>query len=147
MHKNLTTSKHNQLSIPAKSCASNFLQVYDGSTSEFNRRIHYCDSETNQFFKSKTNRIFIRYSMKRNVLRSMAYFKLTYNPFAQAEQCADEQFRCSDGSCIDNKLFCDGKRNCNTSDDEKSCERFLLSKLNSQQQPSGLSILQIVFNF
>ncbi len=77
--------------------------------------------------------------MKRNDLHSISYFKLTYNPFAQADRCAEEQFRCSDGSCIDNKLICDGKRNCNTSDDEESCERFLITRLNSQlQQPSKI---------
>lgn len=135
LKKNNSTNKHNDVIIPTTvDCTNNFLQVYDASTSEINQKINYCSSESNQFYKSMSNRIFIRYSIKKNQPRRLSYFKLTYNPFSRAGECSSDSFRCRDGTCINPKLLCDGKRNCNSSTDENSCKTYSSEENDLQQQ-------------
>ena len=139
LHRN-TSSRQNNVLIPLDDCSSNFLQVYDGGTSEFNRKINYCSTETNQFFKSKSNRIFVRYSIQKRHKADVTYFKITYNPYSQGD-CSNSSFKCSDGSCIHPKLYCDGKRNCRSSNDENKClEHFSDKKKTLSQQPSKFLI-------
>lgn len=142
MHKNMTKAEHSI--IPAtpfenmvQDCDTNFLEIYDASTAEFNKKIHYCSTHMNNFFKSKTNRIFIRYSVKKDDLRVMTFFKLTYNPFHKGV-CSNDTFRCEDGSCIDPHLVCDGRRNCNSSNDESLCKKFFREQIKVlSDQPSN----------
>ena len=64
-----------------KNCTENFLQLYDGSTSLLNRKQHFCSSELNKFYKSQTNKVFLRYHLNKNSENDAVIFRLTYNPF------------------------------------------------------------------
>lgn len=62
-------------------CTENFIQLYDGSTSQIDRVFHFCMSDTNKLYKSKSNRIFLRYLLHKNAPADYVKFKLTYNAF------------------------------------------------------------------
>lgn len=38
--------------------------------------------------------------------------------------CTDEQFRCSDGCCVDLAVVCDGQKHCSDGSDEDNCQRL-----------------------
>lgn len=44
-------------------------------------------------------------------------------PMAPAGSCAEGQFTCADGQCIDGALRCDGTGDCTDRDDEDACEQ------------------------
>ena len=62
-------------------CTENFVQLYDGSTSLIDRKFHFCTSDSNKLYKSKTNRLFIRYLLNKKSAIDFVKFKLSYNPF------------------------------------------------------------------
>ena len=100
------------------------MQIYDGSTSLSNKKVHLCASENNFIFKSKTNRIFIRYSLTKTDQQETIYFRMIYNPYFEG-LCSNSSFKCSEGICINRKLVCDGRANCHNSHDESICPNFI----------------------
>ena len=52
----------------------------------------------------------------------MQWFVLTY--------LMQEEFSCSDGTCISKDYVCDGENDCNSGEDERDCRkiRFLFTK-------------------
>ena len=79
---NQNASKSNIL-LHRPNCTDNFLQIYDGGTSEKLKRIHFCSNENDVFFKSESKRIFIRYSLKKLTDRFYVNFKLNFNSFVE----------------------------------------------------------------
>ena len=77
----MTVKPNYDLVLLKESCVQNFIEVYDGSTSTLNKRLQICKSETNKYFKSETNRVFLRYTINKNSLKEPFYFKLNYNQF------------------------------------------------------------------
>lgn len=46
------------------------------------------------------------------------------NASFSTEQCAENMFRCSDGTCIDTRRVCDGREDCIDRSDEKECGKI-----------------------
>ncbi len=59
--------------------------------------------------------------------------------------CSNDSFKCSDDTCIDTKLICDGKRNCINSEDETSCRQLLLVNKNKDQGIQNIKLQNINF--
>lgn len=68
-------------------CSDNFVQVYDGSTSSIDRKYYFCTADSNKLYKSKTNRVFIRYLLHKTSNEDYVKFKLTYNPYKIGQYC------------------------------------------------------------
>ena len=138
-----------------KNCTDNFLELYDGTTSISNRKFHLCSNENNKYYKSETNQLYIRFMVKKYSNIDIVYFRITFNPFKlgiilifiiintksfklnnlfkNIGPCSNDSFRCSDDTCIDTRLICDGKRNCINSEDETSCRQLLLVNKNKDK--------------
>lgn len=78
---NITLDKNKTKEAKRQNCTENFLQLYDGSTSVKDQRLHFCQSEINKFYKSQTNKIFLRYNQVKNSENDIFLFRIVFNPY------------------------------------------------------------------
>ena len=128
LYSNLSTKASQTASNKRHNCVKNFLELYDGSTALKHQRYHFCSSENNKFFKSQTNKIFIRYNLEEKPKeKNTVYFKLTFNPY-ETGSCKNGTFHCSDNTCVNETLVCNNVKNCKFLDDESNCRELILAK-------------------
>lgn len=65
----------------SQTCTQNFVQLYDGSTSTADKKFQFCTNVANKIYKSKTNRIYLRYNLNRSQAHDFVFFKLIFNPY------------------------------------------------------------------
>jgi len=64
-----------------RNCTENMIELYDGTTSILNNKFQYCSSEINKIYKSRSNRVFIRYFINKYTKIDSVDFKFVYNSF------------------------------------------------------------------
>lgn len=47
--------------------------------------------------------------------------------FQSTSTCENNEFRCTNGFCIDNRLVCNGYNNCGNRDDQVTCDVLVLT--------------------
>lgn len=53
----------------------------------------------------------------------------TKRTFSLLDQCAENMFRCGDGTCLDLRHKCDGRRDCFDNSDEEKCGKIFSTGL------------------
>ena len=67
-------------------CTENFIQVYDGTTSDSNRVLHFCVEEMKKvIYSSQSNKIFIRFHLNKNNMIDEVAFRMRYSMFTKSK--------------------------------------------------------------
>ncbi|RNA32526.1 neuropilin and tolloid 1 [Brachionus plicatilis] len=117
-----------------ENCSENFFQLYDHSTSIENLKLNLCTGQKNLFYKSSTNKIFMRFNFVRRSNSDIFKFKIVFNPFTTGTCGFNETFQCADESCISQQYVCDGKRSCIFSEDESNCKQLLMATVRPKSE-------------
>ncbi|XP_064599173.1 neuropilin and tolloid-like protein 2 isoform X2 [Liolophura sinensis] len=121
-------------------CAKNFLEIYDGTTSERSMKKQYCVATVVQR-KSETNRVFIRiYGRSVNY---MPKFKAILTTFVSGK-CSNEYFDCGYNMCIDKDLTCNERPNCKDDSDEETCSALNKENEEDSKPPTHAIILGVI---
>ena len=68
-------------SLNINNCTENFFEIYDDSTSMQNLKIHLCSGQKKNFYKSNTNKVFLRFNFVKYSENDLFNFKIIFNPF------------------------------------------------------------------
>ncbi|CAK8671500.1 chymotrypsin A-like [Clavelina lepadiformis] len=99
-------------------CLYGYLEIFDGATTDarkfLDRRL--CGEQAYRDFLSSSNNVVVIYTTGTSFI-----FHQVEITFSTEPACADTEFRCWSGACINASFLCDGNRHCLDNSDEIEC--------------------------